>query len=225
MARTLIIAFEKVLLLFSRKSSKRHGDLNFWDVKNAWKSSENYEFWPAPRTIHTPRSGIQMGAQNHAKWRQNASKITAKSAQKNMHAAVAMVKNARRRLTCKNASNCVNFCPSRCCFAHAMDAKIVQNRRKFITKWPQKIRGPVWHWSKTRAVDWPAKMYRNAFIFVAPGVALLSPWMQNRSKSSKIIDGGIRSIQNQRNSSKSWKITQKTIKKFQSTINNAPKLD
>ena len=142
MARTLIIAFEKVLLLFSRKSSKRHGDLNFWYVKNAWKSSENYEFWPAPRTIHTPRSGIQMGAQNHAKLRQNASKITAKSTRKNMHAAVAMVKNARRRLTCKNASNCVNFCHSRCCFAHAMDAKIVQNRRKFITKWPQKNARP-----------------------------------------------------------------------------------
>ena len=138
---------------------------------------------------------------------------------------VAMVKNARRRLTCENASNCVHFCHSRCCFAHVMDAKSAQNRRKFITKWSQKIRIPVLHWSKTRAVDRPAKMYRNAFIFVAPGVALLSPWMQNRSKSSKIIDGGIRSIQNQRNSSKNWKITKKTIKKFQSTINNAPTLD
>ena len=102
-----------------------------------------------------------------------------------MHPGIAMVKNTCRRLTCKNASNCVNFCSSRCCFARAMDAKIVQNRRKFITKWPQKIRGPVLHWSKTRAVDWPAKMYRNAFIFVTPGVALLSPWMQNRSKSWK----------------------------------------
>ena len=130
MAQNLILLFEKVLPSFFRKSSKRHGDLNFWYVKNAWKSSENYEFWPAPRTIHTPRSGIQMGAQNHAKWRQNASKITAKSARKNMHAGVAIVKTARRRLTCKNASDCIHFCRSRCCFAHAMDAKFVQNQRR-----------------------------------------------------------------------------------------------
>ena len=128
-----------------------------------------------------------------------------------------MVKNARRRLTCENASNCVHFCRSRCCFAHAMDAKIAQNRRKFTTKWPQKIRSPVLHWSKTRAVDRPAKMYRNAFIFVAPGVALLSPCMQNRSKIVKLhtknpkhigsthqnrVKCWIRSIQNQRNSFK-----------------------
>ena len=146
MARTLIIAFEKVLLSFSRKSSKRHRDLNFWDVKNAWKSSENYEFWPAPRTIHTPRSGIQMGAQNHAKWRQNASKITAKLVWKNMHPGLTMIRNARRRLTCEKASNCVHFCRSRCCFAHAMDAKIAKNRRKFTTKWPWKIRSPVLQW-------------------------------------------------------------------------------
>ena len=185
MAQNLILVCEKVLLSFFRKSTKRHGDFNFWDVKNAWKSSENYAFWPAPRTIHTPRSGFQMGTQNHAKWRQNASKITTKWARKNIHPGVAMVKNARRRLTCENASNCVHFCHSRCCFAHVMDAKSAQNRRKFITKWSQKIRIPVLHWSKTRAVDRPAKMYRNAFIFVAPGVALLSPWMQNRSKSWK----------------------------------------
>ena len=35
----------------------------------------------------------------------------------------------------------------------------------------------------------------------------------------------IRSIQNQRNSSKNWKITKRTSTKFQSTISNAPKLD
>ena len=33
-------------------------------------------------------------------------------------------------------------------------------------------------WSKTHAVARPAKMHQNAFIFVAPGVALLTPWMQ-----------------------------------------------
>ena len=46
----------------------------------------------------------------------------------------AMVENARRRFTCENASKRVPFCRSRCCFAHAMDAKIVQNRRKLTTK-------------------------------------------------------------------------------------------
>ena len=35
----------------------------------------------------------------------------------------------------------------------------------------------------------------------------------------------IRSIQNQRNASKSWKITEKATQKFQSTISNAPKRD
>ena len=185
MARNAILCCDWTLPLFFRKSSKRHEYLNFWDVKNAWKSSENYEFWRAPRTIHRPRPGFQTDAQNHAKWLQNASKITAKLAWKNMHPGFTMVRNARRRLTCENASNCVHFCRSRCCFAHAMDAKIAQNRRKFTTKWPQKIRSPVLHWSKTRAVDRPAKMYRNAFIFVAPGVALLSPCMQNRSKIGK----------------------------------------
>ena len=41
----------------------------FCRAKNASKNDENYAFWIALMTIHTPRSGFQMGAQNHAKWR------------------------------------------------------------------------------------------------------------------------------------------------------------
>ena len=69
---------------------------------------------------------------------QNYVKMHIKSPQnehtKNMTSAFAMVKNARRRLTCENASKRVHFCCSRCCFAHSMDAKIVENYRKFTSK-------------------------------------------------------------------------------------------
>ena len=40
-------------------------------------------------------------------------------------------------------------------------------------------------WQKTHAADWHAKMLENALIFVVPGVALLTPWMQ---KSFKIVE-------------------------------------
>ena len=49
---------------------------------------------------------------------------------KNTNAGVAMVRKALCRSTCEHASKRVDFCRSRCCFAHAMDAKFVQNRRK-----------------------------------------------------------------------------------------------
>ena len=39
-------------------------------------------------------------------------------------------------------------------------------------------------WSETH-VERPAKIHQNAFIFVVPGVALLTPWMQ---KSLKIVE-------------------------------------
>ena len=102
-----------------------------------------------------------------------------------MASGLAMVKNARRSFICENASKRVHFCRSRCCFAHAMDAKIAQNRRELITKRSQKIRRPILQWSETHAVERPAKMHQNAFIFVVPGVALLTPWMQ---RSFKIVE-------------------------------------
>ena len=66
----------------------------------------------------------------HAKIAQNHWKFTIKSSQKNTNAVVAMVRNARCRSTCEHASKRVDFCCSRSCFAHAMDAKFVQNSRK-----------------------------------------------------------------------------------------------
>ena len=146
MAQNLILFCEKVLVSFSKKSTKRYLELDFCSVKNAWKSDENYAFWRAPRTIYRPRPGFQTDAQNHAKWRQNASKITAKLTWKNIHSGLTMVRNARRRLICEKASNCVHSCRSRYCFAHAMDAKIDENRRKFTMKWPWKIRSQVLQW-------------------------------------------------------------------------------
>ena len=47
--------------------------------------------------------------------------------EKNINSRRAMLKNARRRPTCQIASKRVRFCRYRCCFAHAMDAKIAQN--------------------------------------------------------------------------------------------------
>ena len=74
------------------------------------------------------------------------------------------------------------FCRSRYCFAHAMDAKILQKRQKFIKKWSQKIRSPVLQWSNTRVVGRRAKMHKKAFISIVPG------------KSSKIIDGDMHCV-------------------------------
>ena len=68
-------------------------------------------------------------------WMQNRSKSLKfyhKITTKSTNAVVAMVRNARCRSTCEHASKRVDFCRSRCCFAHAMDAnsfKIVENHR------------------------------------------------------------------------------------------------
>ena len=60
--------------------------------------------------------------------------------------------------------------------------KIMQNDAKIHLKSPQnqheKTYTPLWQWSKSHAVAWPAKMHPIAFIFIVPGVALLTPWMQ-----------------------------------------------
>ena len=66
------------------------------------------------------------GCKNRSKSLKFYHKITTKST----NAVVAIVRNARCRSTCEHASKRVDFCRSRCCFAHAMDAKFVQNRRK-----------------------------------------------------------------------------------------------
>ena len=115
-----------------------------------------------------------------------------------------MAQNARRRLTCESAPERAHLCRSRCCFASSMDTKIAQNRRKFHTKLSQKMRGPVLQWSKTEAVERPAKMQHNAFIFLVPGVALFTPWMQKSLESYALRScpprgGPIRSVLSQKN--------------------------
>ena len=81
--------------------------------KTLQKNDENYAFWVALRTIHISRLGFHTGAQNHAKWRQNASQISAKWPWKNTYPDVAMLKNARRRPSCEPAWKRVHFCRSR----------------------------------------------------------------------------------------------------------------
>ena len=72
--------------------------------------------------------------------------------------------------------------------ASRREPKIMQNDAKMHHKSPQndheKTLIPILQCSKTHAVDRPAKLHQNAFAFVVPGVALLTPWMQ---KSFKII--------------------------------------
>ena len=95
-------------------------------IKKWWKSrvltsSENHS-----HTENRPPDGYPKSCKMTPKWIKNHRKMRTKK----MDSDSTMVKNARRRLTCENASNYVHFCRSRCCFAHAMDAKIAQNRRK-----------------------------------------------------------------------------------------------
>ena len=59
-----------------------------------------------------------------------SSKIHHKMITKNATPGLAMVRNAGRRTTYKNTSKRVHMYRSRCCFAHAMNAKIIQNYRK-----------------------------------------------------------------------------------------------
>ena len=89
---------------------------------------------------------VLLCARHGCKNRSKSLKFYHKITTKNTNAVVAMVRNARCRSTCEHASKRVDFCRSRCCFAHAMDEKIDQNRRKFTTKLPQKIRSSILQW-------------------------------------------------------------------------------
>ena len=76
---------------------------------------------------------VLLCSRHACKNRSKSSKIHHKMITKNTKPGVAMIKNTRRRPTCENAQKRVHFCRSRCCFAHAMDAEFVQNRRKSST--------------------------------------------------------------------------------------------
>ena len=67
--------------------------------------------------------------------------------------------------------------------------KIMQNDAKMHHKSArndhEKIQIPILQCSKTHAVDRAANLHENAFIFVVPDAALLTPWMQT---SLKIVE-------------------------------------
>ena len=73
--------------------------------------------------------------------------------------------------------------------ASRRELKIMQNCVKMHQKSSQNDRGkkliPVSQWSKMHAVAWFAKVHQNAFIFIVPGVALLTSWIK---KLIKIIE-------------------------------------
>ena len=64
--RSLCCGF--VLVSFFRKSTKRWPRLDFWGVKNASKSDENYELWRAPRTIRRLGSSARTDPKIVQKW-------------------------------------------------------------------------------------------------------------------------------------------------------------
>ena len=138
-----------------------------------------------------------------------------------MHPGVAIVKNARRRLTCENASKFVYFCSSRCCFAHAMDAKLLKIVENSLQNDYKKCKARCCNGQK-HAPSTDLRKCLETRSFLSLPVLLCSRHGCKIGQNDKFW---IRSIQNQRNAYKSWKITEKTTKKFQSTISNAPKRD
>ena len=194
MAHNLILFCEKVLPLFSRKSTKRYLELDFCDVKNALKCDENYAFWRAPRTIHIPRSGFQIGAQNRAKWRQNTSKIIAKWARKNIHPGLAMVKSRAVDRRAKMHTNAFIFVvPGVALLTPWMQKslKIVENSPKNNHKKyeARSCNGQQY----TPSADLRKCIKTRSFYRSRCCFAHATDW-KNRSKSSKIIDGGMHSV-------------------------------
>ena len=125
---------EKVLSSFFRKSSKRLGERYFSRTKNASKNDENYAFWVAPSAIRRSRSGLQTGSPKSCKMtpkcNSNHRKMTTKK-----HGFLYC--NDQKRTPSTDLWKCIKmlyFCRSRCCFAHAMDAKITPNPWKFTKK-------------------------------------------------------------------------------------------
>ena len=133
--RSLCCGF--ILVLFFRKSTKRWPRLDFWGVKNASKSDENYELWRAPRTIRRLGSSARTDPKNRAKMTENASKSNLKWTRKNVTSGFAMVKNARRRRLMKMHRNAVIFVvPAFALLTSWMQKsfKNVKNSQKMITK-------------------------------------------------------------------------------------------
>ena len=107
-----------------------------------------------------------------------------------------MVRNARRRPTCKMHQNAfLSVVPGRTLLTPWMQKKQLKHskiRHKITTtKYEKRFCNGI------HAVDRRAKMHRNAFICFYPGVALLTPWMQKSIKSQRSCPprgGPIRSV-------------------------------
>ena len=101
---------------------------------NAQKRTPSTDLQNCIKTRSLLSFPVLLCSRHGCKNRSKSSKIYHKITTNNTNPDVAMVSNARRRPTCDNATKRVHFYPSPCCFAHAMDAKIAQNRRKFTIK-------------------------------------------------------------------------------------------
>ena len=107
-----------------------------WAWKNKFRSCNAKKRTPSTDLQHCIKTRsllslpVLLCARYGCKNRSKSLKFYHKITIKNTNAVAAMVRNARCRSTCEHASKRVDFCRSRCCFAHAMDAKFAQNRRK-----------------------------------------------------------------------------------------------
>ena len=97
---------------------------------NAQKRTPSTDLQNCIKTRSLLSLPVLLCARHACKNRSKSLKFYHKITTKSTNAVVAMVRNARCRSTCDHASKRVDFCCSRCCFAHAMDAKFIQNRRK-----------------------------------------------------------------------------------------------
>ena len=97
---------------------------------NAQKRTPSTDLQNCIKTRSLLSLPVLLCARHACKNRSKSLKFYNKITTKSTNAVVAMVRNARGRSTCEHASKRVGFCCSRCCFAHAMDAKLIQNRRK-----------------------------------------------------------------------------------------------
>ena len=97
---------------------------------NAQKRTPSTDLQNCIKTRSLLSLPVLLCARHACKNRSKSFKFYHKITTKSTNAVVAMVRNTRGRSTCEHASKRVDFCCSRYCFAHAMDAKFIQNRRK-----------------------------------------------------------------------------------------------
>ena len=112
------------------KSRRNEHEKNRFRSCNAQKRTPSTDLQNCIKTRSLLSFPVLLCARHGCKNRSKSLKIYHRIATTNTDAGVAMVRKARCRSTCEHASKRVDFCRSRCCFADAMDAKFVQNRRK-----------------------------------------------------------------------------------------------